>query len=182
MTTEVQPSLRLGSLGGGFFFVSSKIFKFWVAIQLLAPLIFLEAFAIPAPPSSNAESGQLPGAEVSQAPSSPGIQPTSSSSLSGTSASSTVHASPTVSAKSGSGTSQLSDSHLAIMLSVIGCMIIAVTAILFLRKWWKKKQRSHGSSEKDEDRQPLSASFQPGELPTLPYWPQPKSPPPQGLA
>ncbi|KXN90117.1 hypothetical protein AN958_04607 [Leucoagaricus sp. SymC.cos] len=99
-----------------------------------------------------------------------------------TSTSTSASADPTSSAGSGSGpNTQMSDVQLAVMLSVIGIVILAIALILFFRRWWKNRRASK-TYEKEEDREPLSASFQPGELPALPYLPEARSPRLQGLA
>lgn len=79
--------------------------------------------------------------------------------------------SPSASSQSGSENSSMSDTQLAIMLSIIASVIFAVAAILFFRRWWKKRRERSRNQGKYEDMEPLSASFQPGELPTLPYLP-----------
>ncbi|EKM80769.1 hypothetical protein AGABI1DRAFT_112504 [Agaricus bisporus var. burnettii JB137-S8] len=61
--------------------------------------------------------------------------------------------------------------------------VIALAIVVALVRWWRRKRAEEKvKGQKAEDRMPLSASFQPGELPALPYWPEQKNAKSEGIA
>lgn len=64
--------------------------------------------------------------------------------------------------------------RLLTLFKVFTSITVTIAIVLFLWKWWQKRRTSSFSviGEKDEDHEPLSASFHPGELPELLYLPQ----------
>lgn len=117
MTTVLRPLLWPGSLGGEILFTLFGIFKFFIAVQFLAPIVLLGVWALPATSSTDGGGGQPPnfiptsetvssGPQTSQNPSSSLSTPSFSTSA--------THPSAT---GSSSGSSQMSDGQLTILLS-----------------------------------------------------------------
>lgn len=117
MTTVSRPLLWPRSLGGEFLFTLFGIFKLCTVVQLLVPIVFLGARAFPTSPSSGVGGEQLLGADTTSNPSSLSSQASQSPSPP-TRGSSATHTSASASASTGtsSGTSQLTDSQLTILL------------------------------------------------------------------
>lgn len=92
------------------------------------------------------------------------------------STSTSAPSSTTLSASSTSnpGSHASSNTQLVLLISVFCSIVVTVVIILFLWKWWQRRRGRSFSKirEKDEDREPLSASFQRGELPELLYLPE----------
>ena len=64
--------------------------------------------------------------------------------------------------------------RLLTLFKVFTSIAVTIAIVLFLWKWWQKRRTRSFSviGEKDQDHEPLSASFHPGELPELLYLPE----------
>jgi hypothetical protein len=61
--------------------------------------------------------------------------------------------------------------------------VVALAVLVLLVRWWRgRRQEKREMGLKEEDRMPLSASFQHGELPMLSYLPEQKSATEEGVA